>query len=335
MPVRILNDNEVRALLPMDECIDVIGDVLAAKARGQSLNPLRTALRLPAKTGLLGMMPSYLADPESMGIKVVSVMPGNHGGEFDSHQGVVLLFETKNGCLLCIADASEITAIRTAAASGIATRLLARKDAKRLAILGSGVQASSHLRAMCCVRPIERVTVWGRSLKRARDFADRETDRHNVPVEAVKSAEEAVASADIVCTTTSSQTPILEGQWIAPGTHINAVGACLPAFRELDTDAVFRSKLYVDARESAYKEAGDFLIPKKEGAITDDHIVGEIGELLLEWCDGRTHDQDMTLFKSLGVGIEDLAATHYIYEKAQKQDVGLLVDMGGRRDAGR
>ncbi len=332
MPIRILSHREVRKLLPMGECIDVMKRTLEATARGEAVNPLRTALRFPDGSGLLGLMPAYLGSPRCAGIKVVTVMPGNHGTEYDSHQGVVLLFEVENGRPLAMMDGSTITGIRTAAVSGLATRLLAREDATTLAILGSGIQARTHLAAMKAVRGLTAVRVWSRSKENARRFAERESRRHGIPVETAGSAREAVAGAEIICTTTSSREPVLSGEWISPGAHINAVGACLPNCRELDTAAVARARLFVDRRESAFNEAGDSLIPKREGAIEDAHILGEIGEILLGQVRGRVSADDITLFKSLGIGVEDLGAAYYIHQKAAARDAGITVELGGRRD---
>ena len=329
MKILILSENDVRELLSMEECIAVMEKTLETTARGDAVNPLRTALRFPVGDGLLGMMPAYLASPKSAGIKIVTVMPGNHGTEFDSHQGTVVLFEVEHGCPLAVIEASSVTAIRTAAVSALATRLLAREDASKLAILGSGVQAASHLEAMRCVRDIESVTVWSRSNANAKRFADNESARYEVPVTPVSSVPDAVAGADIVCTATSAVEPILEGPWIAPGTHINAVGACLRSWRELDADAARRSRVYVDRRESADNEAGDLLIAKEEGVIGADHVVGEIGELLLGTVEGRSSHEDITLFESLGIGVEDLGTAHFLYEKAAKLGAGTPVEFGG------
>ncbi len=332
MKVLIVSQSEVRQLLPMAECIDVMADAFRALARGEAILPLRPVLWLPEKYGALGMMPGYLGDLQAMGLKVVSVFPHNHGTEYDSHIGAVLLYETKHGQLLSIIDASAITAIRTAAVSGLATRLLAREDAGDVAILGSGVEARTHLAAMLAVRPVRRVRVWSRRSDHCQQFAERASKRHNLRVEPVTTAQDAVEGADLICTTTSAPEPILLGDWIAPGAHINAVGSSVAFTRELDTAAVVRSRLYVDRRESTLNEAGDFLFPKQEGAIGDDHIIGEIGELLLGMVSGRQSADEITLFKSLGLAIEDLAAASYIYRKAVETGVGTAVELGGGRD---
>jgi len=332
MKVLIINQSEVRQLLPMAECMDVMAEALKALARGEAILPLRPVLWLPEKYGALGMMPSYLGNIKTMGLKVVSVFPHNHGTEYDSHQGAVLVFETVHGQLLSIMDSSSITGIRTGAVSGIATRLLAREDAHTLAILGSGVQARSHLAAMLQARKIERVSVWSRNADHSEAFAERELRRYGLRIEVAPTVQAAVEGADIICTTTAAPEPILKGEWIAPGAHINAVGSSVPFTRELDTAAMAKAKLFVDRRESTINEAGDFLFAKKEGAISDEHIRGEIGDLLLGKVAGRGSPDEITVFKSLGLAIEDLAAANYVYQKAVETGVGASIELGGERD---
>ena len=329
--ILLLNQSDVTALLPMAECMDVMTDTLRTLALGDALLPLRTVIRLPNGPNAFGAMPAYLGRPGAVGVKVITVFPQNDGTGLDSHQGAVLLFEIEQGRLIAIMDASAITAIRTAAVSGVATRALAREDAADLAILGAGVQAMTHLDAMCLARPIRRVRVWSRSAGRARELAHRASERSGVPVEPAASAERAVAGASIVCTVTAAREPVLRGEWLAPGSHINAVGASLPTARELDSEAVRRSRLYVDRRESALTEAGDLLLPKREGIITDDHIVGELGELLLGRVPGRASTQEVTLFKSLGLAIEDVGAAHHVHQQAVRRGVGTRVELGGER----
>jgi ornithine cyclodeaminase len=311
----IISGAEVRALLPMAACMDAMTDVLRTLSAGNAVVPLRTVLPIPGSSGLLVTMPAYTGAPRAFGVKVISVFLGNHGTPYDSHQGSVLLFEAEHGSLLAIIDATEVTAIRTAAVSGVATRLLARSDASHLAILGAGTQARTHLDAMRLVRSLRTVRVWSRRLETARRFAECESERHEIEIRAVESARSAVEGADIICTVTSSPTPVLEGAWIAPGTHINAAGASTAATRELDTAAVVRSRLFVDRRESTLAESGDFLIPRAEGALSDDHIRGELGELLLGAVSGRTSGEEVTVFKSLGLAVEDVAAAQRIYEE--------------------
>jgi ornithine cyclodeaminase len=230
-------------------------------------------------------------------------------------------------------DGTAVTAIRTAAVSGVATKLLAREDAGDLAIIGAGTQASTHLAAMLEVRRIRRVRVYSDSIEGAQQYAERESKRHHIDVEPVESAEAAVRGADLICTVTTSDQPVLLGEWLRPGAHINAVGAFKPTMRELDTTAVVRSRMYVDRLESALREAGDFLIPRSQGAIGDEHIAGEIGQVLVGDIGGRRTPEDITLFKSLGIAVEDLAAANHILKKAAVTGRGTWIEMGGQRFA--
>lgn len=330
----LISDKEIRALLPMQECIDVMREALESVARGTSNLPLRTVLRLNGTNNAFATMPAVHGQGENaaIGAKIITVFPGNDATPFDSHIGVVLLFDSTNGSLLAILDASSITAIRTAAVSGLATRLLANLNADEVALLGAGVLALPHLDAVCAVRPICRVRVWSRSKSRAQSFAALARDKHDIEVIVADSAREAVADAPIVCTITSSRTPVLEGAWLADGTHVNAVGASMSTARELDSYAVQRSRLFVDRRESALAEAGDFLIARSEGAVGDSHILGEIGELSLGAIQGRTSNSEVTLFKSLGLAVEDVAAAHFLNKKARASGMGTRVSLGGLRD---
>jgi ornithine cyclodeaminase/alanine dehydrogenase-like protein (mu-crystallin family) len=331
MKVLIVNQSEVAQLLPMNQCIDVMAEALKDLAQGNVILPLRPIMWLPEKVGALGMMPAYLGNLQIMGLKVISVFPGNHGTEYDSHMGAVMIFETKHGQPLALMDATEITAVRTAGTSGVATRLLARQDAGDLTILGSGTQARTHLDAMLLCRKIRRVRIWSRNPEHARRFAERESQNHNIKVEPTPTVRSAVEGADIICTTTASPDPILLGEFLSPGAHINAVGSSVPYARELDTPAVVRSRFFVDRRESTLSEAGDFLLPKREGAIGDDHIQGEIGEILISKIHGRRNRDEITVFKSLGLAVEDVAAANHVYLKAIEKGMGILVELGGRR----
>jgi alanine dehydrogenase len=331
MKVLVVRQADVPILLPMDECMAAMERALTSLSSGGAVMPLRSVMWLPQRVGALGTMPAYLADAKVLGLKAITVFPGNQGTGLDAHQGAVMLFEATHGRPLAIVDATAITAIRTAATSGVATRLLARDDAGDLAILGSGTQARTHLEAMQVARRLRRVRVWSRTPAHAARFAERESRRWRLTVEPVASAREAVAGADLICTTTSASEPVLRGEWIAPGAHVNAAGSSAPFARELDTAAVARSRLYVDRRESTLNEAGDFLAPKQEGAVTDDHIQGEIGELLLGRVPGRTAPEEVTLFKSLGLAVEDVAAAHHVYRRALEMGLGTHVDLGGAR----
>lgn len=337
MPTLLLSDHDVHALLPMAECIDLMADALRQVAEGDAVLPLRTVLRLGDTANAFTTMPAILGTGTgaSLGAKVITVFPGNDATQFDAHIGVVLLFDAEFGTLLAIADASSITAIRTSAVSGLATRLLAREDARSVAMLGAGVLAMPHLEAMCAVRPIERVTVWSRSGtasgSRAHIFATRARNAFGIAVTVCDSVKQAVADADVVCTITSSRAPVLEGEWLRPGTHVNAVGASLRTARELDTAAVVGARLFGDRRESVLAESGDVVIPIAEGAITESHVLGEIGELVTGRVIGRTSPTDITLFKSLGLAVEDVAALRYIHTRAVTSGRGVSIELGGRR----
>lgn len=330
----IVSHADVERLLPMPECIDLMAEALATTARGGATLPLRQMVMLPGGRNILAVMPAALEGAgghHAIGTKVITVFPDNAATAYDSHIGVVLYFDDTHGRLLAIIDASSVTAIRTAAVSGVATRLLALPRASDLAILGAGVQAMSHLEAMLAVRPITRVRLWSRGAARCITFAEQAAERFGVTVEVCESAEQAVRGAQIVCTVTASHEPVLRGAWLAPGVHVNAAGAAIPTARELDTQAVVRSRLFVDRTESAMREAGDFLIPRAEGALGDAHILGELGSLVAGTLRGRERDDDRTLFKSLGLAVEDVAAARFIHERAVADGSGTWMSIGGLR----
>jgi ornithine cyclodeaminase len=324
----------------MEACIGLMRRALAAQASGDAVLPLRTKLHVPGNSGLLGMMPGYLGNPRSFGLKVVSVWPANQGTPYESHQGVVMLFGLEHGEPVAMMDAGAITAIRTAAASAAATDALANDDAGDLAIIGSGTQARTHLEAMRIVRPLRRVRLWSRSRENAERFARRHGTGEEggagelkrapgPPIEVMESAEAAVRGADIVCTTTAAPEPVVRGAWLSPGAHINAAGACFPTTRELDSEAVRRARLFTDCRESCENEAGDFRLAREEGAITDAHLLGEIGAVFLGRLAGRTAREEITIYESLGIALEGLAAAHFIHARAVESGQGTWVEWGG------
>lgn len=311
----------------MRECIEVMAEALRALARGKVHLPLRMVVRPPEAAGLMALMPAYQAgENAAFGLKTICVFPKNPKLGKDAHQGCVLLFSIETGELLALMNASAITAIRTAAVSGVATRLLAREDAHDLALIGAGVEARTHLEAMSCVRQITRARVASRTNEGALRFADEVQARYGFPIEAVEIVEKAVRGADLIVMATSASEPVLKRAWIKDGAHINSIGGYSPATRELDTETVAASKLFVDRRESAENEAGDYLIPLKEGAIDSNHIRAEIGEILIGNASGRSSTQEITLFKSLGLAVEDLAAAEYVYRKAKSENAGTWVE---------
>jgi ornithine cyclodeaminase/alanine dehydrogenase-like protein (mu-crystallin family) len=314
--VRVLDEHEVRRLLPMGDCIEAMAAALAALEQGEVFNPLRFVIRPPDEPALMGLMPAHRGgDAPLWSLKTLTIVPGNSARGLDSHQGFVALYDGVTGEPTAILNAGGITAVRTAAVSAVATRLLAREDVRTLAILGTGTQAQSHLEAMHAVRTFERVVVWsasGRTLEGA---------------ESVGSAEEAVREADVLCTVTALAEPIVQRGWLKPGVHINAVGSSIPTARELDSATMVKGLLFVDRRESTVNESGDFLVPQREGLIGPEHIRAELGELLLGTAKGRESDDEITIFKSLGLAVEDLAAAEYVLRRAEAENVGTVVSL--------
>lgn len=310
----------------MPACIEIMETVLSDLVKGQAVQSLRSVVPLEGGN-VMGLMPTYLKRNEKVGAKVITVFPGNHGKGLSSHQGFVSLFNSTNGQLEAIVDGTRITAIRTAAVSAAATKLLAKPEAATLAVIGTGEQARTHIEAMLLVRPITKIQVWGPNAAHAERLRAETVSRYPaVLVSCASSAQEAVADADIVCTVTASTTPIVQGAWIKEGAHVNAIGACRAKDRELDTELVRQAELFVDRTESAVNEAGDYLIPLQEGAIGEGHILAEMGELLVGAKEGRRSATSITLFKSLGLACEDLAAAHYIYKEAIRTNKGTHID---------
>jgi ornithine cyclodeaminase len=327
MKILILSQAQVEHLLPMGECIEVVAEALAALARGEAEQPLRMVVRPPQAAGLMALMPAYRGggDP-AFGLKVVGVFPKNVEVGKDAHQGVVVLFSGETGEPRALMNASAVTAIRTAAVSGVATRLLAREDAGDLAILGAGVQARTHLSAMAQVRKLRRVRVASRRTERARAFVEEMGKLHPFPIEAAPGVEAALRGADLIVTATSAQTPIVERAFVAAGAHLNVVGASLPMYREVDGATMAGARLFVDRRESTVNEAGDYRLALQEGAIGPDHIRAELGDLLLGRAPGRASRDEITLFKSLGLAVEDLAAAAHVERRAREVGVGTWVE---------
>lgn len=324
MRVLILSEQDVEHLLTMEACIEVMADALAALARGEVHNPLRQAIRAPGAPGLLGLMPAWRSGSGASyyALKEVCVFPENPKRGLDTHLGAVILHSGETGEPLAFLNASAITAIRTAAVSALATRLLARPDASILAVLGAGVQARSHLRALALVRDIREIRIYSRDRAKAEAVAS-ETPNAFVAAD----AEAAVRGADLIVTATSSREPVISKEWIAAGAHINAVGSSIAAARELDGATVAAASLFVDRRESTINESGDYLFALREGAIPGpEHIRAELGEILIGTALGRTSDSEITLFKSLGLAIEDLASAAFLYESAQRTQRGVWVE---------
>lgn len=303
----------------MPECIAAMEEALKALALGEVHQPLRSLVRAEGAAGFLGLMPAYRGGARAAyGLKEVCVFPGNPMLGLDTHLGAVLLHDGETGELRAVVNASAITAIRTAAVSAVATKLLARSDARVLTIIGAGVQARTHLAAIPLVRDIAEIRIVSRTRVKAETIAG---------ATVYDTIEEAVRGADVIVTVTSSREPVLRREWISDGAHINAVGSSVAVARELDSATVAASALYVDRRESTLNESGDYLGALRDGAISGpDHIRGELGELLLQRVEGRRSDREITLFKSLGLAIEDLVAAQFLYDKAVAGGGGTWID---------
>ncbi|VTU29724.1 ornithine cyclodeaminase family protein [Variovorax sp. PBL-E5] len=322
-PVLFLGQEDVARLLSVAACIDVMSDAMAALARGEVHQPLRQIVRPPDAKGLLGLMPAYIGGAQPVyGAKTAGFFPGNSALGLDPHQGCVLLFSGETGALMAVMSASEITGIRTAAMTGLATRLLARPEASRLALIGSGHQAHWQLQAAAAVRPLASVRVAARTLASARAFVAAEQPNYGFAMEAAESVDAAVCDADIVITVTNASEPILRRDWIAPGAHINAVGSSTPSHCEIEPALMGRASLFVDRRESTLNESGDYLNAFRGGLVSPASLLAEIGELVIGRHPGRTGGDEVTLFKSLGMALEDVAAARWLYERAGATGVG-------------
>ncbi len=321
MAVLVLNQEEVERLLDMEGCIEAMAGALASLARGEVHVPLRFIVKPEDEPSLIGLMPAHRAgDSPLYSLKTVCVFPDNPQRGLDAHQGTVTLFDGETGEVRALMNASAITAIRTAAVSAVATRLLAREDARELGVLGSGVQARSHLEALRLVRDFDLVRIYSPTGGHAQSLAD------ETGAEVAGSAEEAVRGADVVVTATSSVAPVLERGWLKDGAHVNVVGGRPPEMRELDTATIADSAFYVDRRESAENEAFDYRDALESGAIGPGHIRGEIGEVLIGAAPGRQSPDELTVFRSLGLAVEDLAAAEYVVRRARETGVGTEVD---------
>ena len=309
----MIDRDEVRARLTYARCIPIVREAMIAFSTGETRQLLRAILPL-AEGRMFGIMPGALGLDRPFGAKLISVYPENFAKGRQSHQGMVVLFDPASGAPICVAHAGEVTAIRTAAASAVATDALARADACSLAILGYGEQAETHIRALAHVRPIERVRVWGRSAERARTFAERIGAEMPFPVEPAPSAREAAAEADIICTVSSAAEPILLGEWVRPGTHVNLVGSSHAGPVEVDHALVVRSRFIADSREGVLAQGAEFLRARDAGLIGDRHIVGEIGEVLAGRIEGRRSRDEITAYKSLGHIVQDLASVWALYD---------------------
>ncbi|MBW8713264.1 MAG: NAD(P)-binding domain-containing protein [Acidobacteria bacterium] len=321
MPV-LLSEQDVRIVLPMAELIPAMEAAVARFSANEVVQPLRTVVEVGLQKAFVGVMPAFIGEPAALGTKVVSVFGSNTAVGLPSHLATIVLLDPMTGELLCVMDGRFITESRTAAVSAVSVKHLARSDASRLAIIGSGVQARSHLEAIGLVRTLQEVRVWSRSSDNRAAFAREMRHRTTAPIKIAASARDAVDGADLVVLATASRDSVIESGWIAGGAHVCAVGACRPDQRETDTALVTRARVFVDSRTGALAEAGDIMLPIAEGAFSGERIAGELGEVVLGTIAGRTGRSEVTLFKSLGMAVEDVAAAHLAYVKAAERGLG-------------
>jgi ornithine cyclodeaminase len=321
----ILDRAAVAACLSHADCIDALEPAMRAVSAGHAIMPLRQYLPVPGTGVRFTLMPGYVDAPPCFGVKIVSKAERAPGSPWGSHVGAVMVFAPDEGIPVALLEGSELTAIRTAAASALATRVLARPEARRLAMIGCGLQAQHHVRAMLEVRPIDHIAVWGRSTDRVEAFLSGLRLPPGVVAEGAGSVAAAVADADIVTTVTSVRKPVLAGGWLRPGTHVNLVGAAVRDAAEADVDVVRRSRFFVDYRESAMAQAGELIDAIEQGIVAAGHIAGEIGEVLAGTVPGRSSDSEITVYKSLGVAAQDLAAGWRAWLRARERSAGIEV----------
>ncbi len=325
--MRIITRSDVERLLPVAACVDVMRGAMQETSRANVTLPIRQFIPIPEAAGKLAVMPGTLGAPACFGIKLVCKYDRPHDDPLGTHVGMVVLFDSDKGIPLAMIEGSSLTAIRTSAASALATDILARKNATRVTIIGNGEQAMRHVHAMRAVREVDHFTVWGRDPARTEAFAVKVAQDTGVDTATASYVDAAVSEADIICTTTSAKQPILFGKHLKPGQHINLVGAAIPTAAEADDEAVARSRFYVDYHDAAMAAAGELLGAISRGVIKEDHIVGEIGNVIDGAAPGRSNDNEITIYKSLGVASQDLAAAHAIWEMAEAENSGASIDL--------
>ena len=318
----LLTERDVRAVLTMPDLIEAMEGALAQFSAGAVRQPVRSVIEVGPDRAFFGIMPAALDEPATMGAKLVTVYENNHKIGLTSHLATIVLLDHATGALAAVMDGRYITEARTAAVSAVSVKLLARPDAQVLGIIGTGVQARSHLQAIQHVRTLTDVRVWGPTPAHRDRFAAEMREGTGLPIRAVDSASSAARGADLVVIATASRTPVVGDEDIEPGAHIAAVGACRPDQREMPTALIKRARLFVDSRAAARVEAGDILIPIQEGAITDAHIAGELGELVAGRTSGRGGAKQVTIFKSLGLAVEDMVAAHLALARARTAGLG-------------
>ena len=312
----IIEKEQVRKILTPEACMEAMRQALMDLENGKCAMPQRLLCTMP-NTAVFGFMPAYVGD--YFGAKVISAYAPNMGTQYPSHIGYVILFESEHCTVSAMVEAGTITEIRTGCVSAVATDLLARKDAHTLAVIGAGAQARSHLAALRLVRDITSVQVFDLNAAAAQRYAAEMGEKYGIPVTVAASVAEAVKDADIICTVCPAKEAYLTRDMVKPGVHINAVGTFTPTTREVASDLVAAARLYSDYTESTRKESGEYLVPLREGLITEDHILGSVDQLLLGRADGRISDDDITMFDALGLAVEDVASAKMVYQEARKQ----------------
>ncbi len=325
MKIRLLSESDVTELLSLGACIELMRETMLELATGQAVQPLRTVMPVQGSSGLVSMMPAQVGS--TLGFKSVTVFPGNRGTSFSTHQALIGLIDSHTGSFLALVGGTSITELRTAAVSTVATQEMARVDSSNLLVIGTGAQGRAHALSLDAGLDLETIHLWNRDVERAHDVAKELAASTKAAVAVAESIEDATSVADIIVTATSSSQPVLSREWIRPGTHINAVGACVPTARELDTQTVIDSRLIVDRLESATTEAGEIMIPLLAGEIDSEHISGELGSVLAGNTVGRADPDEITIFKSLGLGIQDVAAADFVFRAAVSKEVGTVVDV--------
>jgi alanine dehydrogenase len=319
---RLLTEQQVQSLLPMSDLIAAMEAALARFSAGEVLQPVRSVLTVGPTKAYFGLMPAYVPNPGSLGAKLVTVFSENPAKQLPSHLATILLLDPETGSLQALMDGRYITEARTAAVSAVSARFLARRDAATLAIIGTGVQARSHLEAFAEVRQLKEVRVWSPKVASRERFVSETSGHLPVSLRAADTAEEAVRDADLIVLVTSSPTPVLDSAWVADGAHVVSVGACRPEQREMDPALVARARLYVDSRAAALVESGDVVMGIAGGLFTAAHIRGELGEVVLGRTEGRHRDSDITIFKSLGMAVEDVVAADLVLRRAVETGAG-------------
>jgi alanine dehydrogenase len=319
---RLLTEQHVHSLLPISDLIAAMESALAKFSAGEVLQPVRSVLMVGPTKAYFGLMPAYVPAPASLGAKLVTVFGENHAKGLPSHLATILLLDPDTGSLIALMDGRYITEARTAAVSAVSARFLAKPNASTLAIIGSGVQARSHLEALQHVRQLTHVRIWSPREQSRQQFVDDMSPHVPIPITACGSAEEAVRNADLVVLVTSSKTPVIMDGWVSPGAHVMCIGACRPDQREMDPGLVKRGRLFVDSRVAAVVESGDVVMNIAAGLFEPSHIRGEVGELVLGRVDGRTSDSDVTIFKSLGMAVEDVVAADLVFRRASESGAG-------------